>query len=279
MLAVLKLSLAIFKQIKEFLPVVSGPAKKILYEKFPGLKDYSILEALRLSDWILAGTGWQSNHEWNVMKMGLEREKLVVAYLDHWVNFPERFIRDEIAVLPTEIWVGDLMAKTIAGKHFCSSRIRLVPNQHFQMFKQEYQNYLSRSSEAVSFRKTALIISENINKPHITQHEIIEQTLINIQRVRPAFDEVLIRLHPSEPECKYDNFISNDYPKVLISSEKTLAEDFVRSDVVIGCNSMALVLANLVGKFVISCADEHQIPLVLPINGINPISSFLTSNL
>ena len=51
-----------------------------------------------------------------------------IAFLDHWTNYPERFLRKGIQHLPDELWVGDEDTERLARADFPNVPIRLVPN-------------------------------------------------------------------------------------------------------------------------------------------------------
>ena len=49
----------------------------------------------------------------------MQKNKInVCAYLDHWVNYKQRFILNKKLILPNEIWVSDTLAYTIAKETF-----------------------------------------------------------------------------------------------------------------------------------------------------------------
>ncbi len=59
---------------------------------------------------MLCGTSWQSDLEWRATELARRSGKRCVAYLDHWVNYRERFEREGELRLPDAIWVADLYA-------------------------------------------------------------------------------------------------------------------------------------------------------------------------
>jgi adenylate cyclase len=67
-------------------------------------------EAVARGDWLLTSTSWQSDIEWCAIGHARAAGKHAVTFLDHWGNFPDRFVRGGRKHLPDEIWVGDEMA-------------------------------------------------------------------------------------------------------------------------------------------------------------------------
>src|SRR5205823_6658954 len=58
---------------------------------------------------------------------------------------------------------------------------------------------------------------------------------------------VTLRPHPSDPAGKYSRLVFAHAPLAELSSGKPLPEEIAESDIVVGCESMALVAA-LLGK-------------------------------
>ena len=76
-----------------------------------------------------------------------------IGVIDHWVNYPERFIRDGTNVLPDEIWVTDKEALSLSSLCFPGGTIhqqpnlyldRLVEDIHFVAFEPHISSSLQR---------------------------------------------------------------------------------------------------------------------------------------
>ena len=98
--------------------VAKGPAKKIFKSKCAQVKFLELNDALNRSSWLLAGTGWQTNFEIQAISKARKLGIKTVAFLDHWVNYRERFKFNGSEILPDEIWVGDRDAETLASNIF-----------------------------------------------------------------------------------------------------------------------------------------------------------------
>ena len=79
---------------------VDGPAIDIFLRKIGDRQSIPLAEAIAQSEWVLCSTSWQSSLERRAISQAKAGGKKVVAFLDHWVNFKERFQDDGIAVLP-----------------------------------------------------------------------------------------------------------------------------------------------------------------------------------
>ena len=116
---------------------LAGPALKIFERKLGPVNVMPLEESIRQSDWLLCGTSWHSDLEWQAIKMAREHGKRAVAFLDHWENYRERFIRGGAICLPDEIWVGDTQAETLAQRVLPEVKIRLVGNPYLDALKHQ----------------------------------------------------------------------------------------------------------------------------------------------
>lgn len=258
--------------------VLEGPAVKV-FERRMGSIDLSTLDdAVAKCDWLLCGTSWQSDIEWRSFDMGRRRGKRTVAFLDHWVHYRERFIRQGQECLPDEIWVGDEDAKMLVRKHFLKMPIRLVPNPYLIDIKREIAVIEARKTPKKAGGKRVLYICENISEHALVQHgderywgytefDAIEYFLENIKAIGGPIEAVVIRPHPSDPPGKYNRIVSEHCGLLQLSSGKLLLEEVVEADVVVGCESMALVVGSLAGKTVISAIPPSGEKCRLPLKG------------
>ena len=82
---------------------LKGPANEIFQRKIGPLKEISEYQAINNCDWVLTGTGWSTSFEYDAIKIAKEKDKYVVSFIDHWVNFRERFNWHGPEILPNEI--------------------------------------------------------------------------------------------------------------------------------------------------------------------------------
>jgi hypothetical protein len=92
-----------------------GPALKTWQSKVPAQKRCSDLNfAIERCSVLRSGTGWASDFEHSARKLALEANLYVIAVIDRWVNYEQRFIRNGERILPNEIEVMDEYAVTLA---------------------------------------------------------------------------------------------------------------------------------------------------------------------
>ncbi|MDO9046405.1 MAG: hypothetical protein Q7U66_01555 [Methylobacter sp.] len=244
--------------------VLDGPAVNVFKRRFGTVEICTLEEAISACDWCLCGTGWQSDLEWRAIEQAHHAQKRVVAFLDHWVNYQQRFVRNGIQHLPDELWVGDNDAERLARENFPGIPIQLVPNPYFIELKQKIADLEMRKTLVSNEEKKVLFVSENISDHArlqygderywgYTEFDAIEYFLENINVLGDPVERVVIRPHPSDISGKYDWILEKYAGIVKLSDGKPLIEEIVESDRVVGCESMALVVGLLAQKKVVSC--------------------------
>ena len=258
----------------DVLYVLEGPARKIFERKLGNIELSSLEDAIHKSTSILCGTSWQSDIEFNAIKLARTLGKRSVAFLDHWVNYRERFVRGRETVIPDEIWVGDVMAETMAKDIFPNVQVTLVDNPYIQDIIEELatiQTHRLSTSATVSVLYVCEPLSALALKQHGDTHfwgyvedEALRYFLLNLSVLGKPIERILIRPHPSERAEKY-NWAQQEFdlPIETVGSG-TLLEEIVDSDIVAGCESMAMVVALIAGKKVISCIPPSGRTCVLP---------------
>ena len=254
--------------------VLAGPALKIFQRKLGSVDTRLLQEAILGADWLLCGTSWQSDLEWQAIQIARKTGKRSVAFLDHWVNYQERFTRGGETQLPDEIWVGDAHAENMARGLFPSLKIRLVENPYFNDLKRELAE-LSQPRELDPNSLRILYVCEPIREHAFreygdeqhwgyTEEDALRYFLANLEILDAPVSRILLRPHPSESAGKYD-WASEEYDLPIINGgATTLFEEVAACDLVVGCESMAMVVGLLAGRRVISCIPPGGKPCSLP---------------
>lgn len=253
--------------------VVAGPAINIFGRKCADTERLSLTEAITKCDWVLCGTG-ATNFERAAIKLGRQQGKKTVAFLDHWVNYTERFIEvDGRLILPDELWVGDEEGLLIAETEFPNIPIKLHINPYFEDLRSEFSKI--ETKKTVTDKASILYVCEPMrdqgylkhgNERHFgyTEEEALEYFFGHIEYLNIDIAHITIRPHPSENPDKYlwANALA---PKLIrFGGVKSLVQETIAADVVVGCETMAMVVALLAGKRVISCIPPGGPPCPLP---------------
>ena len=265
---------------------VDGPARTIFERKLGAIVSAPLEMAVQQGSWVLTGTGWQSDLEWHALGIARHLGKKSVAFLDHWTNYPMRFDRGGVVHLPDELWVGDQYAEAIAKKSFGAIRVSLVPNPYLIDVIREIE-IASRLVSGIREVPQVLYVSEPIRdfakqsgKPWgYDEFDALRFFLRNADRVAPNAKRIVIRPHPAEPPGKYDCLL-REFPTmpITLSRSSSLSEDVAMADVVVGCETMALVVAIGAGRRVISCVPEGGRPCSLPHNNLEHLTRLVSGH-
>ena len=98
--------------------VLDGPARTVFARKLGAIRQVALDAAVAQCDSVICGTSWQSDLEIDAIRAAQSLRKPSVAFLDHWANYKERFVREGETWLPDEIWVGDAIARSMAAAAF-----------------------------------------------------------------------------------------------------------------------------------------------------------------
>lgn len=270
--------------------ILQGPAVAVFSRKISKIDNQPIeklLQNLSQVEFVLTGTSWGSDLEREVIKIALKHNVFVVAYLDHWVNYLERFLSQGKYCFPNEIWVGDEEAERLAKNVFKQIPVRLVLNQYFEEVKREFKKiavlsrpekynflYVCEPIEGCAIWKTG-----NKNDRYYTEFSALQFFFDEMRQSRfiTKIEAIKLRLHPSEPREKYNSVIENErrrFPCNIIVGENTsLLEDYVWADYIVGISSMALVIAAILKKDVFTCIPDGAAVAELPISGIRRINT------
>ena len=266
------------QQNEPYCLVVEGPAKSIFNNKLGRFESISLKSAIMQSDWVLTGTSWQSSLEYEAIKLARVSGKKAVTFLDHWVNYSQRFIRENELLLPDEIWVGDATAYSIAKEIFPDTAIVLQKNPYFEEIKEKISG-LSKQKSTIPGETYILYVCTPIKEQVLLEHgderywsfteeDAIRYFMKNVQVINFGNKPVVLRPHPSEQTGKYDWALNEFGATVKIGGDKPLLEEIMNADVIAGCNSMAMVIGLIAGKRVINALPPGCKSCSLPMPGI-----------
>jgi len=264
---------------------LSGPALKVFNNKL-GLIDNKELDYVILkSDVLICGTSWQSNLELDAIKLAKKHGKKSIAFLDHWVNYENRFKRGNENYLPDEIWVCDTNALKIVEKEFPKVKANIVTNYYLEEVKNLLNNEYHRNKYL-----SVLFIGENISEHALklfnndmyfgyNEIDVLNYFIFGIIDLKIDIGKLIIRPHPSEDSEKYINIIKKSEINIKIElSKSTLVEDINNADMIVGGTSMALAIASMAkNKIVISSIPpEFKMP-DWPFNNILELRNILAN--
>ena len=242
--------------------VIQGPAKNIFFRKIPNIKIHDLYDAINKCDWVLTETGGSTNLNYKAILTAKKKGKRVISFLDHWSGYIGRFTRNNISILPDEIWAGDIDSYNLARLNFPPKIVKLKDNPYW---KDILENHDKEKPDIGS--DDFLYVSSNFDNPHreqdylkVSDVAILRKIIKQIVHYAHASKNIVItiRAHPSEDIDKYCDFTS-PYMNVLCDSESDLAKSVLRHKYIVGTNSMALVVGKILGKTTINALFEDRL--------------------
>lgn len=226
---------------------------------------------------VITGTGWESSLEHDARKLAREQGIRSIAVIDHWTNYGDRFVRNGEQVLPDEIWVSDIYAAEIALATFPTVPVVQKVNAYLASLVKEVESL--QPPMATQGNDRVLYVLEPIRNMWGQLVEPGEFLALNYfmahrQHASVSLDaQIRLRPHPSDPPGKYDAWLTcQANSRVSLDQSANLAEAIAWSNVVVGCQTYAMVLALACGRTVISTIPAWAPPCVLPHEGIKKMA-------
>ncbi len=224
---------------------------------------------------LLYSTGWQNHLEYHFLDYANANKLPSVAFLDHWINYRERFGYPHPKWqenLPTYIATHDKPSYELALKLGFSNAIAI---QNYALKKE-----LEEANKVLKTEKTPinlLFLSEPTAKVAQKSHNdayfwgfdekvVFSDILQNFKHFE--CEKLIVRLHPSDTKESYQNI-----DKHAIFSDSSLVEDIANAKVIIGIDTTALYTAYLLGKHAISYIPSDKRECVVPLPKKNQLKT------
>ena len=237
---------------KDCIFFLKNPAKKFFKEKGILSENLNKLEkAVIECECIITGTSWPIDIEYKAIKLAKKYNKKIITYLDHWVNYFERFDKNK-NMLPDIIITTDKKAFKLAKKNFPLTKILLKKNLYLENLKKKYKK-LKKDKKFIIYLDNHLIdVQNNIikNKKYFNHDEksIFENFVSKIKFHNIKSKQILFRTHPKK-KIRESLMVVKKYKSICkISKNNDLIRDIAKSEIVVGWNSMAMYIAHRLGK-------------------------------
>lgn len=264
---------------------IAGPAVNIFrregvpYKKVPNGKS-RIMELMNKhtdADLVLLGTGWMTSIESDALHAVKQLGMKHAVYLESWVNYRERFGYPEPEWrknLPDLIWVGDREALSLAQKYFPKTRVQYKPNRYFTKIVTRYREEKTK----LTSRPEEILFLSNV-APESTD---ALQKLLDLLVASKKAKRLVIRLHPADPKDRYHELIAKYRTKIHIqvSREKDIVRNLITARLVIGTETVALVVAFLARIKTVNLMEKgtrSQLPFagILKVHDIERVSDLI----
>ncbi len=254
---------------KDWRAYMQGPAKKIWESAFPEVVLYdSIEQAIEGSELLISGTGWASDIEHESRRVAKRKTVKSIAFIDHWVNYAERFVRNGEQVLPDEIWVTDEYALELALDAFPGKFVLKVPNYYLE--KQLRDIALLNKPTNPELLYILEPIRSNWGRNIPGEFQALEYFISKFPQLGiPKETAICLRPHPSDLEGKYNDWIkSHSDMDIKLDDSISITESLGRVAWVAGCESFALALALMAGRTVYCTLPPWAPACRLPHSGL-----------
>ncbi len=255
-----------WKDRVDFIYKLSGPAVKIfnaLSLRLTCVEQYPNPTSV---DAVVTSTGWQSDLEYEAVQWAKQHNIRCASYLDHWVNYQERFIRSGITIFPDEIWAGDQDALSLAKALFLSNNIRLrfMRNQYFCELKEQIaMHHTTADSILICLEPIRNGISYSTVYPRLVQY---------LASSKYKTMKVVIRDHPSGADTGIELLTQLLTPLFNVTiSQQVLWRDLSCACAVVGYQSSVLAYACYLELTAISYFPTDKLEPILPHKNIEYI--------
>ncbi len=256
------------KRVKnKFYLSLSGPALVIFRRKFRNIKLDNLKNVISKSDLIVTGTSLKSNKELEAIKISRKYKKKTITFLDHWVNYRRRFVRNNTIVQPNYLIVTDKEAFRIAKDEFKNS-IKIFIKKNFYLL--DLKKKISKINSKIK-KNNFVYFSSNLDSTSYPYSDnfILKKGVEFMKKNNKLRDfNILIRKHPSENRNKYKN-LKIEGIKIFIDKHKELNNTIDENNYFFGFESMALVVASICGKKTYSFKSKIKKLNVVPRKYIN----------
>ncbi|MDX6702724.1 MAG: hypothetical protein QOF26_2950 [Baekduia sp.] len=266
--------------------VLGGPAVGVFARTLgPELDVRAALPSLDGIDLLVCGSSGAAELERRAVVAARAAGVPSAVWLDHWGGYRDRFVVDGTLVLPDEVWVADPEAQQLARAALPGAEIRLRGNPYLDRMVAEIREleaggadrpgpgagprvlYVTEPTSEAARRLTGDPLAWGYD-----ERDALSAWLraASAQPQPPA--AVRVRVHPAETPEKYAATLEAGAGRrpvpIAFSAGTTLAADVAWADVVVGCDTMAMVVGLAAGRRVVSSIPPGGRPLTLPFAAI-----------
>lgn len=272
------------KNKRNYIFVLKGPAIKIFKNKLgKKIKLTNLKNAVKKADKLLCGSSVASKFELKAIIEFKKKKKCTIVFLDHWINYKKRFKYNDTIALPNSIWVADKFALNLCKLKFPKVNLTLKKNEYLIDLKEKIRKIKKYSIK--NNNNTILYLSEPItefssrkkifnNYKGTQEFKTFKYFIDNINVFKIKKYQIIFRTHPSEKIEKY-YWIMNLGLKIKFSKNTNLLSDIIKSKIIVGRQTMAMIVGLLANKKVISCIPPNEKRCCLPYKKIKELRDII----
>jgi len=226
---------------QKVLAYIDGPAKRIFENSGILFDRVDQLSEVMECDLVITGSGWMSQLEVTAIKEAKLRNIPCITVLDHWVNYLERFGKDEESQ-PQILAVTNSVALHMAQEKFPNKVVWLLPDFQIENYQKAIKDAKNISTRALVLLEPTSTIDSMFAIDNFVIKDLIESAIL-LKQAR-GLSTILIRPHPSHMDDPSIVDKLNGFPgEFEISKSASLLEDLEISEVVLGLSSYALYIS------------------------------------
>ncbi|MDA7707905.1 hypothetical protein N8806_01530 [Flavobacteriaceae bacterium] len=157
-----KACLALVKSLKNKEILIISDRKYSFYSEFN--LEVHLSKEKNVKDWvdffkpdfIFTGTSMPEKIELNFIKEAKGRSIKTISFVDHWTNFKQRFLSNQIYIYPSQIWVIDEQAKQKALLDGIPENLIKISNNPYYEFLKKWKPSFNKEK---LFKKLGLVTS------------------------------------------------------------------------------------------------------------------------
>ena len=213
-------------------------------------------------DLLITGTGWDSKYDRKLLYIFKNIDIKKISFLDHWANYKTRFYYKGLNSYPSDIITSDKYSLYIAKKTFKNLNIKIHKIKNY-FISQTKVNYRMKKIKLLKLNSFLFIDEQNSKHYKLKRKSIYNEKNVLDFFVKKLFQkynnnfELIIRVHPNDKINKYKNHLKGK--NIKISKNKELVDDLINVKYVVGISSMALYIAERLGKSIVYALPKKNL--------------------
>lgn len=210
----------------------------------------SLDEALDGTATVVSGTGWASDLEHEARKAAQARGLLSLGVIDHWVNYPARFVRHGETVWPDRFVVTDEHAEREAQRCFPDQTVL----RYLNLYLQEQVAAIAPCAQASEILYVLEPLRGDWTGETPGEFQALDFFIRHLDCITAEQNcPIRLRPHPSDPPGKYADWIAMQKGRdIALDTRVSLAEAISHARWVVGAETFAMVVALAAGRRVFS---------------------------
>ena len=243
-----------------------GPSYKILKNLFPNKKNIkNLFNELKKYNLVITGTSSNNKIEFKVRDYCKRKKIFSVTFLDHWVNYKKRFIRNRRKVLPDMLISSDKNSYKISKKIFKKTTIIKCINYY-------EKKIIEKIKKLKEGEKILYFLEPFNNKIEFMALKIFFQKLKKLKIVNQS---IILKTHPSENKNKYIKFLKKyEKFKIVLDNKSSIEKLISSAKYIFGLESNALAISQKANKKVFTILPLYNRKFRLPFKKIKNINKF-----